>query len=163
MYGREVYKRVFTPIAEQRIEEDKCPNCGLPKDEWKRSTTWRCCSKECTGNFWKNHVEILDWNTTRAMVFKRDNYTCAMCNERFVMVSKNPDYLGEEFALCEKLIGDHIVPVSIGGSEFDMDNIQTLCIDCNKIKTAQDMKDIAKYRRKEKILEKNQTLNVGVS
>jgi len=116
MYGREVYKRVFTPIAEQRIEEYKCPNCGLPKNEWKRSTTWRCCSKECTANFWKDHVEILDWGVIRSMVFKRDNYTCAMCSKRFVIVSKYPPYekgKEKEYAQSEMLIGDHIVPIRL--------------------------------------------------
>lgn len=157
MHYREVYKRVFTPIAEQRIREQACPNCGLPKSEWKRRTDWRCCSKECTGNFWKDHVEILDWSVIRSMVFKRDNYVCAICHKRFV-ISESEDFLMGDTA---KLVGDHIVPIAVGGSEFDMDNVQTLCIDCNKIKTAQDMKVIAKYRRKEKILEKNQTLNIG--
>ena len=156
MYGREVYKRVFTPIAKQRIREDKCPNCGLPKAEWKRSTTWRCCSKECTGNFWNNHVDILDWSVTRAMVFKRDNYVCAMCGKRFANV-----YEGEEYAQSEMLIGDHIVPIAVGGSEFDMDNIQTLCIDCNKIKTKDDMGLIAENRRMEKILSKNKQLVIA--
>ena len=74
MHSRESYKRVFSPIAKQRIREHKCPNCGLPKEEWERRTDWRCCSKECTANFWKNHVEIFDWSVTRSMVFKLDNY-----------------------------------------------------------------------------------------
>lgn len=156
MHHREVYKRVFTPIAEQRIREQCCPNCGLPKSEWKRSTTWRCCSKECTANFWKNHAEIFDWNVTRAMVFKRDNYVCAMCGKRFANV-----YEEEEYAQSEMLIGDHIVPIAVGGSEFDMDNIQTLCIDCNKIKTKDDMRLIAENRRMEKILSKNKQLVIA--
>lgn len=161
MQSREVYKRVFTPIAEQRIGEHKCPNCGLPKSEWKRRTDWRCCSKECTGNFWKDHVEILDWSVTRAMVFKRDNYTCKMCSKRFIIVSKYPPYEGREFAQSEMLIGDHIIPIAIGGSEFDMDNIQTLCIDCNKIKTKEDMGLIAESRKLEKILSKNKQLVIA--
>ena len=152
MHHREVYKRVFTPIAEQRIREQCCPNCGLPKSEWKRSTTWRCCSKECTANFWKNHAEIFDWNVTRAMVFKRDNYTCKMCDRRFVNVAKYPPHKGEEYAQSDMLIGDHVVPIAVGGSEFDMDNIQTLCIDCNKIKTKRDMQRIAKFRKREREL-----------
>ena len=161
MYCREIYKRVFTPIAEQLIREHKCPNCGLPKSEWKRRTDWRCCSKECTGSFWKNHAEILDWNVTRAMVFKRDNYVCAMCGKRFANIAKYLPHKGEEYAQSEMLIGDHIIPIAIGGSEFDMDNIQTLCIDCNKIKTKDDMGLIAEYRRMEKIHEKNQVLFIG--
>jgi len=48
----------------------------------------------------------------------------------------------------------------LGGDEWDINNIQTLCIDCNKIKTAQDHKDIAKQRRIEKKQLKNKTLEI---
>ncbi len=161
MYCRELYKRVFDPIAEQRIKDNQCPNCGLPKEKWERRTDWRCCSKECTGDFWKDHVEILDWSVTRSMVFKRDNYSCKMCNKRFVNVAKYPPHKGEEYAQSEMLIGDHIVPIAVGGSEFDMENIQTLCIDCNKIKTKEDMGLIAESRRLEKILNKNKQLLIA--
>ena len=41
--------------------------------------------------------------------------------------------------------------VALGGEEFDINNVQTLCIKCNKIKTRQDMKDIAKARKEERI------------
>ena len=37
-------------------------------------------------------------------------------------------------------------------NEFDIANVQTLCIVCNKIKTRQDAKTIAKFRRLEKEL-----------
>ena len=150
---REVYKRVFSPIAEQRIREYKCPSCGKPKSEWNRRTDWRCCSVECTKEFWAEHVEIRDWGATRSMVFKRDNYTCAMCDKRFVHISKYPPYEGQEFAEKEMLVADHITPIAIGGDEWDINNIQTLCIDCNKIKTAQDMKLIAEARKEQKMIE----------
>ena len=150
---REVYKRIFSPIAKQRIREYKCPNCGKPKSEWKRRTDWRCCSVECTKEFWAEHVEIQDWGVTRAMVFKRDNYTCAMCNKRFVYVLTFPPYEGQEVAKKEMLVADHITPIAVGGNEWDMNNIQTLCIDCNKIKTAKDMKLIAEARKEQKMIE----------
>jgi len=158
MYCREIYKRDFSPIAEERIRNYQCPNCGKPKDEWDRRTDWRCCSKECTGDFWAKHVKILDWSVVRSQAFKRDNYICKMCKKRFVIVAKHPDYKGEEYADSSKLIGDHITPIAVGGSEFDLDNIQTLCFDCNKIKTKQDMAVIAKYRRIEKQQLNNQVL-----
>lgn len=155
---RESYRRIFSPIAERRIHNTECPNCGKPKSEWERRTSWRCCSKECTEQFWKEHDESWSWDNFRLQVFKRDNGVCKMCGKKFIYMgwrtenTECPDYT--------KLIADHIKPLAMGGEMWDMNNLQTLCIDCNKIKTAQDMKVIAEYRAKEKILEKNQTLDI---
>ena len=49
-----------------------------------------------------------------------------------------------------KLIADHIEPIALGGDEWDENNIQTLCIKCNKIKTKEDAKKIAIERKREK-------------
>jgi len=54
-------------------------------------------------------------------------------------------------------IADHIVPIALGGPEFDLDNIQLLCDKCNKIKTAKDAADIAKRRKMIKRLGKKYT------
>ena len=52
----------------------------------------------------------------RHEVFKRDNYTCVECGAT-----------KEDGA---KLHIDHIIPVSKGGSD-ELDNLQTLCAECN--------------------------------
>lgn len=52
----------------------------------------------------------------RHEVFKRDNYTCVECG------AKKED--GATLHI------DHILPVSKGGTD-EMDNLQTLCADCN--------------------------------
>lgn len=52
----------------------------------------------------------------RHEVFKRDNYTCVECG------AKKED--------GATLHVDHIIPVSKGGSD-ELDNLQTLCFDCN--------------------------------
>ena len=52
----------------------------------------------------------------RKEVFKRDNYTCVQCG-----ASK------EDGATLHI---DHIIPVSRGGTD-ELDNLQTLCSDCN--------------------------------
>ncbi len=31
--------------------------------------------------------------------------------------------------------GDHIIEIADGGDEFDMENVQTLCVSCHKAKT----------------------------
>jgi hypothetical protein len=56
----------------------------------------------------------------RHEVFKRDNYCCVECN-----ASKEDGTV---------LHIDHIIPVSQGGSD-ELDNLQTLCQDCNLAKS----------------------------
>ena len=157
MYEREVYVRVLTPIAKQRIKEDKCPSCGKPKSKWDRRTDWRCCSTDCTKKFYKEHDKSFSWSSYRIKVFNRDNGICVMCGKKEVWIGTD----GKEYPDWNKLIADHIIPVSIGGDCWDMDNLQTLCPECNKIKTKNDMKVIADYRRKEKILNKNKQLVIN--
>lgn len=137
MKQREVWVKKYTPIQQKRIHNRECPNCGKHKSLWKRRTDWTCCSKECSDEFYKSNFAVLDWREIRLKVFKRDNYTCAVCGKRDTNTSA--------------LIGDHIHPISCGGDEFDLDNIQTLCWDCNKKKTKSDMKLISNHRKCEKL------------
>jgi hypothetical protein len=53
---------------------------------------------------------------TRFLVFKRDQFTCVFCSCSGVGV---------------KLEVDHIIPLSKGGSNR-LDNLQTLCFECNR-------------------------------
>lgn len=48
------------------------------------------------------------------------------------------------------LIADHIHAIALGGDEWDINNLQTLCPECNKIKTAEDAGKIAKLREIDK-------------
>ena len=73
--------------------------------------------------------------TLRRLVFERDNFTCIWCG------MKHPS----SYLIC-----DHIIPIAIGGKEFDMDNVQTLCKRCDKLKTKADMKIIRRHKRLEK-------------
>lgn len=56
-----------------------------------------------------------------------------------------------------KLHADHITPIALGGDEWDMNNIQTLCEECHKKKTAKDAAKIAQRRRVEELQQKGQT------
>lgn len=73
----------------------------------------------------------------RARVFKRDKSTCQMCGA-------NP-----QNTPGVKLVVDHIIPVDMGG-ETSLDNLQTLCRDCNAGKKDQ-FKGKRKVRFKQRI------------
>ena len=136
------YKVIMTPLAQDRIKNNSCPACGLPKKEWKRRKDWNCCSVECTRNFWDKEVTSFSWETLRIRCFERDGYSCVKCGRKFE---------------SSGLIADHIHPIALGGDEWDIDNLQTLCRSCNKVKTAEDAGKIARLRRLEKMRAKGQT------
>ena len=62
-----------------------------------------------------------------------------------------------------RYIYDHIQPIALGGSPTDVNNIQIICVKCDKIKTRNDIKEIAKHRnifKEEKIrVKKEERLN----
>lgn len=60
------------------------------------------------------------WRRKRDAVLLRDAYTCQHCG-----------YIGTDVEV------DHIVNVASGGSD-DESNLQTLCVPCHKVKTAQE-------------------------
>lgn len=113
------------------------PTCNELREKYKTSNRTRnYCKRHTFRDIW----EFTNWSVLRIKALKRDNYACVKCGRK-----KD----------TSELIGDHIIPIALGGDEWDLNNIQTLCIKCNKIKTAQDAKDIAKQRRKEKVILKN--------
>ena len=147
-----------------RIKNGECPVCGKPKNEWTRRTDWRCCSGECTSNF-ESCCIIRSWIKLRDKVLERDNHTCVKCGKS--PKKKTQDCVDGKWSWIDtnnpddsKLIGDHIIPIALGGEQWDEDNIQTLCKPCDKIKTKKDQKDIARLRRKERLEKLGQkTLN----
>lgn len=160
---REGYKIVILEPAKSRIERGLCPVCKKPKSEWTRSTKFRCCSQKCTMNF----TDIVyRWDQMRSKVFHRDKYTRTICGARFTYINSQPRQLPDGRNVWELIdtnrpdlsqyIADHIIPIALGGDEWDMENIQTLYKNCNKTKTAQDAKKIAELRAIEKTLRNNQ-------
>jgi len=136
-HGRRVYYTVWKTKAWKNIKQGKCPVCGKPKNEWNRRTDWTCCSKECTEKSYKEIV-VVSWEIVKYSIFKRDDYICQKCGIKTV---QGYDTTKDDFPEC-----DHIIPVALGGREFDVNNLQTLCKKCHKEKTKVDIVKIAEYR-----------------
>lgn len=54
-----------------------------------------------------------------------------------------------------EFVADHVIPIALGGDEFDLNNVQLLCEVCNKKKTAKDQAAIGKKRKLIKRVGKN--------
>lgn len=180
---REGYKVIVNEEAQERIKNDQCPSCGKPKSEWTRRTDWRCCSTKCTGIYVKEMV-CYGWPELRMMAFERDGFICAKCNKIPVKEEWNRNMSKKEFKKYmnqwhkvllyrtkeiegrkrlvavlvddSSLVGDHIIPIALGGDEWELKNVQSLCSDCNKIKTKEDAGKIAAARRVINKLQKGQ-------
>ncbi len=136
------FKVVVKPIAEKRMALNQCPACGLPKEDWKRRKDWTCCCADCTEIFWKEFVLYNGWSDLRNKVFERDNHRCVRCGAD----GKAKIKLEGCYETIE-LDADHIIPIALGGDEWDINNVQTLCGRCHKHKTKKDIKEIAIARR----------------
>lgn len=166
---RQGYQFIIHEPAKTWVTEDKCGGCGKPKTEWKRSTRWKCCSTECTEKYVRECTSF-GWGDFRLRVFKRDKFTCAICGQKPIPMqteyTKTYTSIGEhdgwthkkvpiidptEYDYASMLIGDHIHPIALGGDEWNLDNIQTLCKECNKKKTKKDIGKIAQLRIKEQL------------
>ena len=151
------------------------PTCDSLRQKYKTCDRTR---NYCENHTFQDIQQFTNWSALREKVLKRDNYTCTKCgdNKKQVQVTKKykkstNSYLITDLILkrtpfneipkhkyewrkrkeiVNNLIADHIIPIALGGDEWDMLNIQTLCNKCNNLKTKQDAKDIAALRRKEK-------------
>ncbi len=67
------------------------------------------------------------WRRKREQIFKRDQYTCQIC-QRIGQPTKGKD---------SSLELDHIINLANGGTNTD-NNLQTICHSCHKTKTAKE-------------------------
>lgn len=130
--------RDFDPVVDS--EGIHCLNCGkiLPKRKRKY------CSSGCSNEFFAKH----NWNAMSARISKKQNWTCQKCgaqpprdeNGHLIWTNDKSKY---DYFLY---VVDHIIPIALGGEEFDESNLQVLCGDCNREKTKEDQAKIAKKR-----------------
>jgi 5-methylcytosine-specific restriction endonuclease McrA len=176
---REGYKFVILEPAKTWLAEDKCAGCGKEKSEWKRSKRWKCCSKECTQKYVREST-YYEWAQLRRKAIMRD-MKCIKCgiqhtkeiltspNETYykhyeIILEQSTEYLDDSGYPTVKLIVvdmsqyvvDHIQAIALDGEEWDIENLQTLCKECNKHKTRKDIGKIAKLRLKEQLIRAGQ-------
>jgi len=125
------------------------PNCNNLRVKYKTSNQMRNYCSEHTYNDLPN----LSWQNLREQALKRDNYVCVKCGSDGTITKKEKDYIYggyKNYTYSEKFVVDHIKPIALGGDEWDINNLQTLCFKCNKIKTREDIRKIANLRKSEK-------------
>jgi 5-methylcytosine-specific restriction endonuclease McrA len=98
---------------------------------------------DCWEKWYSQFAPPISWGIFKYKALERDKYTCVICGKR------EGESTGEKFPYPTSvtLVVDHIKPIALGGEEFDMNNLQTLCTKCNKKKTFYDMKTIALARK----------------
>ncbi len=110
-----------------------CLNCGKVITDKRRT---RFCSETCRVAFSKLHP-IITWSDFKWRIFERDNFKCRSCG--FQDLPKySPD--GKYLLDYPRLECDHIIPLFLGGNDFDPENSQTLCNDCHKKKSKEEAK-----------------------
>jgi 5-methylcytosine-specific restriction endonuclease McrA len=108
-----------------------CRWCALEVPPGRRRTF---CSPYCVHE-WRLRS---DPGYLRDQVFARDRGICALCGLdtvaeyrrlRRLPRAKRPAFLAHRRSLWD---ADHILPVSRGGGECDLDNLRTLCLRCHR-------------------------------
>lgn len=108
---------------EELFRKDYPDRCAVCNQEIQRSrSNKRYCSSHCKKVAYATQ-KFFDWNKIKDEIRERDDWTCQRCGK---YENKSSEYLsGSELHV------DHIRPVSKGGSQFDKENLQLLCRDCN--------------------------------
>ena len=110
--------------------DGKC-RCGCGGEVAAPRRVW--CSPECTTRAVRT-FRILkgDSREIRHALYGRDRGRCAACQRR-----------------CGRRAweADHIVPVAHGGAGCDLENFQTLCRDCHRAKTTDQLRRRAAARK----------------
>jgi 5-methylcytosine-specific restriction endonuclease McrA len=133
---------------ESWVDKERCPLCNSKLI--KKHEGWVCKNHCCplyfkcekgwvylssdksreeviVNEFWNSSSRLRfdkRWNELRAVILKRDNYTCQKCQYK----------LSDDYYRLKSLHVHHIVPSHKESALFfDEDNLITFCNDCHKI------------------------------
>ena len=110
------YQAGFTLNSLYPKIDGKCA-CGCGEELSKSRKKWH--SDECRNSSYIKFAIIKgDTSVIREQLYLRDMGACHCCGE-----------------ITDNWQADHIKPVYMGGGASDIDNFQTLCVDCHKITT----------------------------
>lgn len=126
-----------TEKEKQMVLNHQCAQCGICLLPNMRKVY---CSDACREEYWIRH----DWSWLRGKILKKANYTCSKCGFKPKVHERHGYEFWHEY---RSLVVDHIVPIALGGEEFDESNLQVLCAKCDKKKTRIDKAKIRKAKR----------------
>ena len=119
--------REFRKIARTILDEDQYSCMKLKK---QKSSTTSSKPKQKIRLPRIKRVKLAKAQQT--LILKSQHYKCALCKEDISKIT--PEF-------------DHRIPLALGGSE-GLTNIQALCPNCHREKTAKDQLEISRARRK---------------
>lgn len=106
--------------------------CGKPKELWDSRHFQTYCSDAHRDQWW----ELTDYVGPHKNKFLNKNEYCEYCGTKGKRSWNNYD-----------LEMDHIIAIVFGGHPWDYRNLQALCSECHKKKTAIDVKILAWWKR----------------
>jgi 5-methylcytosine-specific restriction endonuclease McrA len=140
MILREHRRYSNTPEEKKRLERGACPVCGRERSAFPPGMDTICCGASCSSQYWREERPTV--SEMRHLVLLEQEGKCARCDKE---IPQSQPAGGRPH--LHPFILDHIRPLAMGGDQWALDNLQVLCARCNKIKTAQDMGAIARWKR----------------
>lgn len=134
-----VYRASKLPEKCFKRDDYTCRHCGAnnkEEEKWQeRFTTWLCPF------YGKN---LPDGFT------RKGEYKQWFNKEQGRFTSPQEVYETQTGDKCPETVNfecDHVIPIALGGAEYDLNNLQTLCEKCHRKKTAREMQDFADARK----------------
>lgn len=130
-----------------RFGLDRCGVCGKIRSDGKTF-----CSDQCL-----RFLQLLaSYGKMRQVIFTRG--TCGICGRHMGQTSEerrdavwafddSDEYVQIDTITTVHWVVDHIRPLTFGGPQFDLRNLQLLCPQCNRKKTHFDISRSWKRRR----------------
>lgn len=140
MVSRESRQYSNTSEEQDRLARRACPNCGRERKDfnfWNMDAV--CYRPACTAEYWGRQPTIAEM---RQRVLTEQQGKCAQCGQEIPAAGlrKGP-------RTAHRCILDHVRPIAMQGDQWARDNLQVLCGRCNRIKTARDMGNIARFKK----------------